>query len=139
MGSAGGPAAGRVLPGAALTAARLLAAAVGAIDPDEPGRAAEWLGLVPHVLALLEARGRLPDGGEAELAPGDQPGRGRRHAGDAAHPPGGPDEARPDRHPVGGAAPMTRPPLIMGRRYHGPRADGQFTGRSSRPDRPAPW
>ena len=39
---------------------------------------------------------------------GDQQGRGRQHAGDAARPPGRTGAARPDRHPVAGTAPVTR-------------------------------
>jgi tetratricopeptide (TPR) repeat protein len=57
-----------VLPEAALTVVRLLAAAVGEIDPEHPGRAGDWLALVPHVRAVVDARGRLPGTGEEDLA-----------------------------------------------------------------------
>ncbi len=66
--SSGRVAAGGILPEAALAVARLLAAAVGEVDPQRPDRAGEWLGLVPHVMALLGVRGRLPGGGEEALA-----------------------------------------------------------------------
>jgi tetratricopeptide (TPR) repeat protein len=64
-----------VLPEAALAAARLLGSAFGGVDLDRPergvewaDRAVEWLGLVPHVRAVLATRGRLPGTGERELA-----------------------------------------------------------------------
>jgi tetratricopeptide (TPR) repeat protein len=66
--ASGRVAAGGVLPEAAVTVVGLLTAAVGDADYDRPGRAGEWLWLVPHVLAVLGARGRLPGEGEADLA-----------------------------------------------------------------------
>jgi hypothetical protein len=38
------------------------------VGRQRPDRKGEWLGLVPHVRALLTARGRLPGPGERELA-----------------------------------------------------------------------
>jgi hypothetical protein len=63
-----GAAAVAVLPEAALAAARLLGAVFGEVDYQRPDRAGEWPGLVPHVRAVLAARGRLPGSGERELA-----------------------------------------------------------------------
>jgi Domain of unknown function (DUF1707) len=73
-------------------------------------------------IELVLAPGMVVDANELAVRvyhPGDQQGRRRQYAGDAARPPGRPDEARPDRHPVAGATRMTWGGLRTGRKACG--------------------
>jgi hypothetical protein len=60
---------------------------------------------------LILAPGMVVDANELSVRAqhaGDQQGRGRQHAGDAARPLGRPNAARPNQRPMAGAAPVTR-------------------------------
>ena len=56
-----------VLPESLEAAVRLLSAATGKLKEDDPGQAADWLSLVPHLRMLLSSDARLPAEGEASL------------------------------------------------------------------------
>lgn len=57
-----------VLPESLEAAVRLLSSAAGKLKVDDPGQAADWLLLVPHLRMLLSSDARLPAGAEASLA-----------------------------------------------------------------------
>ncbi len=60
--------AGDALPESLEAAVRLLSAATGKLKADDPGQAAGWLLLVPHLRPLLSSDARMPAEGEASLA-----------------------------------------------------------------------
>jgi Domain of unknown function (DUF4062)/Tetratricopeptide repeat len=60
--------AGNALPESLQAAVRLLSAAAGQLKHDDPGQAAGWLLLVPHLRALLSADAQMPAEAEASLA-----------------------------------------------------------------------
>jgi hypothetical protein len=60
--------AGDALPESLRAAVRLLSAAVGKLRYDDPGQAADWLLLVPHLRALLSSDASMPADAEASLA-----------------------------------------------------------------------
>ena len=59
--------AGDALPESLEAAVELLSAA-SKLKHDDPGQAADWLSLVPHLRALLSSDARLPAEAEASLA-----------------------------------------------------------------------
>jgi tetratricopeptide (TPR) repeat protein len=56
------------LPESLEAAVRLLSAVTGKLKHEDPGQAADWLSLVPHLRALLSSDARMPAGSEASLA-----------------------------------------------------------------------
>ena len=59
---------GDALSGSLQAAVRLLSAATGKLRRDDPGQAADWLLLVPHLRTLLSSDARMPAEAEASLA-----------------------------------------------------------------------
>jgi tetratricopeptide (TPR) repeat protein len=56
------------LPESLEAAVRLLSAATGKLKHENPGQAADWLLLVPHLRALLSSDAQMPAESEASLA-----------------------------------------------------------------------
>ena len=56
------------LPESLEAAVRLLSAATGKLRHDDPGQAADWIVLVPHLRALLSSDAQMPAEAEASLA-----------------------------------------------------------------------